>query len=329
MEYARRKWRLQILVLLGVGIYLIMWPWGTWPIVKGLALFPTILQLGLPKVGDALVIAGVIAALVDRAVKRDLLSEFAADISHHIVGHMLPPALREHVRRYLRVEVVRKSWIIDYEIEPQNDPVGFVKVTTRSTYEMENCSAGPAKYKHEFSVEQVALGGAMPAIISFAVISPNKNECFQFRPEDSGVCPATVDGWLVLSREVTMPRAPHPAYTFVAESIEFCPQTYTDHFVASYPTLKTTITVYYPKDKMTVHLSLSCDDAGYPIERIEVGRGTQWLIETPLLQGQSIITRWEPLQRPSKTVAPPDLADTLANRVAPPVLPAEQGDDLT
>lgn len=303
MEKARLKWWLQTLVVLALGIYLIMWPWNDWPFVKGLPLFPELLQLGLPKVGDALVIAGVIALLVDRAVKRDLLLEFASDISHHMVGNLLPPELREHIRNYLKVALVRKNWSINYESEIQENSTKTVKVTTRSTYEMENRSAAPKKYKHEFLVEQRTVGKTAPQIVSFAVISPNSKECYELSEHDSSTRPANFNGWLVLSKEVTIPPPPHAVYTFVAECTEFFPENYSDSFVALYPALKTTVTVCYPKDELVVNLNLSCDDAGYPVRRVEVGRGTQWLIETPLLHGQSIITAWEPISDLTSPIA--------------------------
>jgi hypothetical protein len=107
----------------------------------------------------------------------------------------------------------------------------------------------------------------------------------------------------VLSKEVTIPPPLHAVYTFVAECTEFFPENYSDSFVALYPALKTTVTVCYPKDELVVNLNLSCDDAGYPVRRVEVGRGTQWLIETPLLHGQSIITAWEPISDLTSPIA--------------------------
>src|SRR5258708_155369 len=55
----------------------------------------------LPKVADALLIAPVLALVVDHAAKHNLLSEFARDVSSHIIGRNLPPSLREHIHSYL------------------------------------------------------------------------------------------------------------------------------------------------------------------------------------------------------------------------------------
>lgn len=77
----------------------------------------------------------------------------------------------------------------------------------------------------------------------------------------------------------------------VAESVEYFPDSFVATFVTLHPALRTTLTVYYPKDALQVDVNVSCEDGEVP-RRLELATGTQWIINTPLLHGQSITTRW-------------------------------------
>jgi hypothetical protein len=96
----RAKFRLWLAASFVFGLMMAAIPWGEWPILGN---HPTLQFLAyvLPRIGDAFMIAPLLAIAVEFAAARQLLKDFANDVSHHIVGRLLPPELREHILGYL------------------------------------------------------------------------------------------------------------------------------------------------------------------------------------------------------------------------------------
>jgi hypothetical protein len=115
---------------------------------------PEWLDHGLSQVGDALIIAAILPALVDKAAKIELLSDFATEVSHHIIGHHLPADLRNHVLRYLTVDFYRPLWEITYRIDPLVEHPGYIKLTTLNTYQLNNASSVKKIYPYAYAVEK-------------------------------------------------------------------------------------------------------------------------------------------------------------------------------
>jgi hypothetical protein len=287
---ARTKYVLTLILATALGLFVISAPWEHWPIIRGLPLLPEFLRRALPQVGEALITAAVLALLVDKAVKRELLERFAREVSHHIIGHRLPTALRDYVLRYLTVEIIRTDWDITYTIEPIGAHPGFIKLTTSVSSLLQNTSPREKKYDCAFSVERSwAPEIGESSIVSLALTAPTAGESFDLR-HGKGLEQRPVDNFIQVSREITLPPMPHGEYRCLSESVEYFPDCFVAQFVALLPVLRTTFTVYYPKELMNVDLQLSCED-GSP-RKIELANGTQWTIEAPLIHGQSISTRW-------------------------------------
>jgi hypothetical protein len=283
----------RILIWAAAGLYLAMWPWEQWPIVPGVPLVTAFLQHGLPKVGDALIIAVTLALLVDRAIKLELLDDFARDITHHVLGHLLPPELREHIFHYLSFDFLRASWEITYTMELLEDKPGHVRIATKSEHTVENRSKCWKQYECAYYVEKSwipAVGETQ--ILAFGLIAPEENNSFAFTigGEELGR-PQQKDNFMFVARTIKLPPAPHGEYKVYAESVEFFTDANSAYFVARYPVLKTSVTILYPKAELQVDVMLSDDDRG-TARRVELSGGTKWEFRTPLLPGQSFVTRW-------------------------------------
>lgn len=151
-ERAKFLWTVSLLFLL--GLYLSAWPWNIWGPFYGWARLPLIMQNILPKIGDALMIAQIIAITVDQAAKRQLLGEFARDISTHIIGRALPTDLRDYIEKYLEADLVRANWRITYTITEIPSRPGYEKLITLSEYEMHNRTGMPRPYLFAYEVEE-------------------------------------------------------------------------------------------------------------------------------------------------------------------------------
>ena len=131
---ARQKYWIGLLASLIVGLLLKLLPhWG------GQQPWSTEWKQFASEAGGALIIAFLLAVLVDAAVKGGLLTEFAKDVSGHIIGNLLPPKLRKHLMDYLEMSLVRDNWNITYTLKPYRDR--YVQVLIFSEYEMENHSS--------------------------------------------------------------------------------------------------------------------------------------------------------------------------------------------
>src|SRR5271163_4581462 len=113
----KTKFRLWLIVAFLFGLFLASSPWDAWVPALSHPTMSGLLTRLLPRLGDALMIAPLVAVAVELAAAQELLKKFAIDVSHHIVGRLLPPELREHILGYLTTHFVRRHWFIQYTIE--------------------------------------------------------------------------------------------------------------------------------------------------------------------------------------------------------------------
>ncbi len=136
-----------------VGLAMAFGPWPEWLMLLRVTVPETSTWVDLiRKVGEALFIGALLAILLDSPIKEKLLTEFAKDVSVHIIGESLPTRLREHLRDYLEMYCVRRNWKITYTM--RSKPVGdrhYVELTIQSDYDIENRASEPRDY--HFSIE--------------------------------------------------------------------------------------------------------------------------------------------------------------------------------
>ena len=113
----KTKFHLLLLATFTLGLVLAFFPWTLLVAKLGLSWLDRTDEV-MHKIGDALLIAPILALAVDKAAKLELLKEFAKDVSSHIIGRQLPESMREYIRAYLDVEFLRSAWHVTYEISP-------------------------------------------------------------------------------------------------------------------------------------------------------------------------------------------------------------------
>jgi len=148
---ARQKYWLGLLGSLIVGLSLKLLP--HWKRFQSLG---TEWTQFTSEAGSALIIAFFLAILVDAALKEELLTEFAKDVSGHIIGNLLPLKLRKHLIEYLEMSLVRDSWNVTYTLEPYRDR--YVRATVLSDFEMENRLSDAQTYQFVIAVEKSWFG---------------------------------------------------------------------------------------------------------------------------------------------------------------------------
>jgi hypothetical protein len=310
------KFRALLVCLFALGAFLAAFPWDRFLVFPQ---FPRTVEFTwriLAGVGEAMAIAAVIAAVVDEAAKRKVLKEFAEDISTHIVGRLLPPPLREHIHQYLTVDFVRYNWEITYTLEVLKSNPEFVKLETKSVYEMENRSPFERQYTIAYEVEESWVPQIGSTRITFLKARDLKDQVdlFELGPANPQLKVKNEHGYVKLCLDESM-RVHMPAYDptsqhrcrFEVRSEEYFRNSFLVSFETFHPVLGTTLTVSYPQEKLKTALYLSFGSADAALED-PIDGGKKWTIQQPILPGQGFNVRWDPVAASIQHGPPPKAA---------------------
>ena len=232
------------------------------------------------KLGDALLIAAILAVFVERALAHE-------DFNHLIVqvfGRRLPPKLVDHIQTYFQWDFVRTNWNIVYTIERKADSEDFTLRAT-SSYEMENVSDGPQVYSYRYSVE-VGPNGLAPTRIERVVIDDKEQRDIERKI-------TTDKGYVKFADTLTL--QPKRKYKFASESVQAFRNEKTSPYWALHPVVGATFTIFYPGD-LGVDFDATFEDESTDPKDVDdkknVGLvGKRWTIETPILPGHGFLVR--------------------------------------
>jgi len=327
---AAARLRLSLFLLLLVGLVLSMMPWTTSVFVKPF-FGSDILAKILEEIGKAFMIAAVLAIVVEGAQKLKLLNEFSENISLHIMGRNLPRRLRAHVEQYLGATFVRRKMFVTYKLKASHDKPDRVMLTKLIRYEIENCSDDEAEYDWQYRVDDSWFSDAPAATVNrMGQSNPDTENKFKYYSEKELKKRINSEpGGQRFFQTVRIPsgalHAPNstPSYEFIAESTEWFPSGYSEHLTATYPVLTTELTVEYDKRAfaVSVYLPLAGPDAFQDPDGTETNDGKFWVIQQPILPGQSFFTTWRKLTLPAalgSNVPLPAQPPTPSKGVAPP-----------
>lgn len=247
----------------------------------------------LPRVAEALILAVILAFLVDIAAKKELLKEFLEDTSFHIIGRQLPEDIREEIRGYLNPDFIRPSWTLVYRIEEIASNSGAIKLKSFFTGEIENRSSKVKDFTFIGEVDDTWLDGVGKAqIVHAAVVKKDGTEIFDLSFDEEANTHLTASaGIKPFHRVIQVPPAQPPLIS-ILECIEYLPSSYVYPLVSAGTVSRATLTVYYPKLKFKVEVSLSSGDES-KVHRSEFIDGSIWDIRKPLLPGQCVMTNWQ------------------------------------
>ena len=72
----------------------------------------------MEKLGEALIIAVILALFVDEVVKHALVKEVTRDVLDFTFGYQLPDEVKAQIRHILRLPFARRDFEITYTIKP-------------------------------------------------------------------------------------------------------------------------------------------------------------------------------------------------------------------
>jgi hypothetical protein len=123
------------------------------------------------KLGDALLIAVVLATIVDRYLKLNLLKEVQRDALSFAAGHTLPDPIKNRITELIRAPYARKNF--EMTLALTSTDTAQVKLTMRTSYDVVNLTPrrqhyevrsaiekGQGRVTHNATLEDVRLGGS-------------------------------------------------------------------------------------------------------------------------------------------------------------------------
>ena len=292
------KFWIGVLCVFLVGCYLSGWP-------EGLALSPwrwlnEVLKRSSHEIGMAFIVAPIIAIIVDRAAKKELLTEFAEDISSHIIGRLLPVNLREYISEIMQSAFVRTRLDLEYDVKILPDRTDFLKVQTRIEYELENKSDTPRDYCFKYEVEKSfypEVGEAKIIDCSGECQINPKNPHFHYPdPNDTSRNLQSNDDSIWIEETVSLiPPGKCSRYLFMMRSEECIRLGSLLPFFASWPIVRTSLTIYYDPAQLRVALDAPFakpvgEKRNY-MDKVPLAGGERWTFTRPMLPGHGLNVR--------------------------------------
>jgi len=103
----------------------------------------------LVSVGEAFMIASVLAFTVDRFVKEHFIYDVSRDVFHYIIGYDVPVELKNKIKELLQTEIIAFDKLIAIRIEPKGRNV---TVTFRIEWKIRNLTSATRSYTPHFAV---------------------------------------------------------------------------------------------------------------------------------------------------------------------------------
>lgn len=251
----------------------------------------------IERFGDAILIAVVIGGVIERIIQSKEFETFARTSFVSYFGRLLPPELREGIRSYLEISIIRPSWKIIYYIEELPERPGYIKIDTEIEYDMENRSEAPAPYPFAYEVED-SLCPDMETEITYVKVG-NDIHNSKWLVEELRV---DKPGFKLVEKKVPQLKPSDKdrpvVYSFGAKSTEYFDRHFVSPFSASYPTVKTEFTIFYDPEKFDVTFEVTHGEEPVPVATTRDNKpGLLRTITEPILPGQGFVIRGK-LKRP-------------------------------
>lgn len=256
-------------------------------LVLGVALIVVRPQEGARRsLGDALIIAAVLAITVDKYLKRRLVRELAHNVFHFLIGYDLPPEARDRIREIVtKSTLIRRDSELNYRIEVVPGDPEKVRVQLTSTFSLDNITSEELTYRFRTATACSARSGRFVRLWchsrqSGAVYEYPPPELKMDGPDDEG-------NYWISGKEVKIPPRNFEKdlrfeigcrYESVSEH-----RSDTENYEFMYPTLRVRVKIEYPEDEFTV----------VPVPKPSAMFGKfEWTYDRFFVSGEQVAIRW-------------------------------------
>ena len=295
-EEAKFRWKCVGLVALGVGMIFAKTYFGISESIP----YPQKIAWELTeRTGDALIIAVVLGFLVDLSAKKETIKETLLEISGHIIGRHLPKEIREEVLEYLSKSFFRPCMHLEYSLDLASWDAHTVVLQTTCYGDIQNLSAKRSVFELSVEMDDTSLHGKKSQIDRIA-IGIHGGDYFdkQFDERANAELEAKF-GTRRFSVSMPIPTKPPKPVQTNLQCTEYLPTSYIYPFVCTTAIMgRVELRIFDNKNQFDVEVNLSSDH-DEKMRRIDCDNGTIWHIETPLLPGQCIFTKWQKRRDPA------------------------------
>jgi hypothetical protein len=136
-----RKFYVVIILVALFGGTLMTHPWPTWH------------DWLIEKLGEALLIASVLAITVDKYSKTRVAKEVAQDVWKAIIGHPLPTEIQDFLKLLANTHLLRRDWDIRYVFSKNPDP-HKINIRVEVKFMLQNLSDTTQPYQQKLQLEK-------------------------------------------------------------------------------------------------------------------------------------------------------------------------------
>lgn len=248
------------------------------------------------KVGEAMFVAGMLAATVDAFVKRRLASEIVRDVSPLIMASSLPDALRGEVLDICNTRVYRQSAHIDYSLKPHD---GGILLETKCESHFANETDRPQELPFVLAVERNDRVPHPLAMVTTEGMVSKGGPSDDLHRDAAGIeNEATIEAGKELTWRRTLWVPPTSGETKLPRTIvvtrQWFPAQYFDIFFLMQPTMHVCVRAHYPED-MKVNVSFGHKRADGAVKWFPKDRPEQWDIHAAFLPLSVLLIEWRPV----------------------------------
>jgi hypothetical protein len=260
-------------------------------------------------IGEALVVAAVLAFSVDSYLKTRLTEEVSNKVidrtSTYLMSFELPRAIQDDVDHLCRLPLMYVNYTLDYMFE-ETGPAGFLRLTTTQSFEVVNLRHSEERFTHYVSVfSYVPSPEHQPRII--LVAGENLADPPRYRAEwraDAELGQLDEKEYeRTWKREVTLPRRASDTNLprFRSVTREIVPVPYVETFLSRHVRLNPEVRIHAP-EWLFVEVTFGHRDQER-VRKEPEARPMNWRLAGALLPGSAISIEWarirkSPLARP-------------------------------
>jgi hypothetical protein len=234
--------------------------------------------------GEALFIAGFIAAIVDKYVKARMLREISNDVAHYLIGYQLPVEMQGKIKELMECRLIRRNWHANYIANRSIEP-GMLEIEVTISWDVVNISDTEAPYEQYLALEE----HDRPQIFFLECDSTDSRS--KYRVEGSKA--KVKDGVLEIFGKKIKIRPNSSAggikYRCSARYQIVLPDQYSDMFSFAAPTVNLTLHARFP------------DELDFIAPPADVQTTGQWEFNRLFMPGEHVRVRW--LHKAASTAA--------------------------
>jgi hypothetical protein len=125
-----------------------------WGVVLKLGRLPYLQSQFSESLGDALIIAGVLALTVDYYLKNRVLREVSSDVSKYLIGYQLPGEVQDRIKGLLQTTWIRRNCKVRCRLTELPEPLGHIRLEVTISDEMENITNDTLPYTNTLEFEK-------------------------------------------------------------------------------------------------------------------------------------------------------------------------------